>query len=276
MISPLTMLLPAVIVSPSTPAPAPRPFSSMSGVPANPGSVVPSIVTGSVTGGSGDAGAIVWAPPPGMLKVIRSAPRWALAALIAARRVHAATVQVAAPGSSVELTTKESGGMVGVGVSVLVAVAMGTGVLVDVGVLVAVGTTVFVAVDTSTGVLVDVGVLVLVAVGVLVTVGVAVAVGVGVGNSGALNPATARMRLLPVSAMYSTPPAVIASPFGWLSPAPSPIRRHPERGDAPTVWMTPPATRRTVVRGRDKDPPLPSSVSRAGAASTNVAGRRRR
>ena len=42
------------------------------GVPANPGCVVPSRTTGSVIGGRMDAGTIVWTPAPGMSNAIVS------------------------------------------------------------------------------------------------------------------------------------------------------------------------------------------------------------
>lgn len=63
--------------------PALVPLSRMSGEPAKPGCVVASIVTGSVTDGSADVGAMVCAPPPPMLKSMTSAP--ALASRIAWR-----------------------------------------------------------------------------------------------------------------------------------------------------------------------------------------------
>ena len=72
--SPRTVELPAVIARPSTaPVPVAAPLSSTSGWPlVNPGSVVPSIVTGSVTAGSAEAGEIVWTPELAIAKAIRS------------------------------------------------------------------------------------------------------------------------------------------------------------------------------------------------------------
>jgi hypothetical protein len=83
MTSPETTLLPAMILRPSTFAPAWDPFSSMMGLPLKPGWVEPSIVTGSETVGKAVEGVIVWSPEPGMLKTIVSAPGWALASRIA-------------------------------------------------------------------------------------------------------------------------------------------------------------------------------------------------
>src|SRR5437773_6288123 len=80
--SPRTVLLPAVILIPFV-GPALAPFSSMIGLPANPGWVVPSMVTGSVIVGRKNASIIVCTPAPGMLKTIVSAPGLALASRIA-------------------------------------------------------------------------------------------------------------------------------------------------------------------------------------------------
>jgi len=50
MISPRTVLRPAARMRPLAPGPARNPLSSMSGAPANPGCVEPSIRTGTVMG----------------------------------------------------------------------------------------------------------------------------------------------------------------------------------------------------------------------------------
>src|SRR4028118_614716 len=69
---PCTVLLPAATVKPFTPAPALMPLSSIIGVPAYPGWVVPSIMTDWVMVGKAEEGAIVWAPPFPILKRIVS------------------------------------------------------------------------------------------------------------------------------------------------------------------------------------------------------------
>ena len=62
---PRTVLPPALIVNPSTPlTPALVPFNSMIGVPAKPGCVVPSMITGLVIVGKALVGAIVCKPLP--------------------------------------------------------------------------------------------------------------------------------------------------------------------------------------------------------------------
>src|SRR4030095_9354113 len=83
MTNPDTTLFPAVILRPSAFAPALEPSSSMIGLPVKPGWVEPSIVTGSESVGKAVEGVMVWDPEPGTLKVILSAPRWALASRIA-------------------------------------------------------------------------------------------------------------------------------------------------------------------------------------------------
>src|SRR6516165_9438277 len=92
--------------------PADAPDSSISGDPAYPGCVEPSIVTGAVKAGSGEPGAIVCTPAPAMLKPIE-VPELASANPIAARSVqtpfpvavsHTPGVPSQAP-SPVELTT---------------------------------------------------------------------------------------------------------------------------------------------------------------------------
>jgi hypothetical protein len=104
--SPRTTLLPALISKPPamTPAkfPAFTPFISMRGVPAKPGWVVPSIVTGSVTMGSGDCGAMVCGPLP-MPKLMMSTPALTFASRIAWRNEPE-------PLSLVLVTTKVTGG----------------------------------------------------------------------------------------------------------------------------------------------------------------------
>jgi hypothetical protein len=57
----------------------------MSGVPANPGCVVPSIVSGSVMAGNGEPTKRNWMPVPGILKFIVSGPEIAFASVIACR-----------------------------------------------------------------------------------------------------------------------------------------------------------------------------------------------
>src|SRR5262249_6462913 len=76
--NPRAVLLPPLMVNPFTPDPALLPFNSMIGVPANPGCVVPSMVTGPVMVGKADSGAMVCTPEP-MAKVIVSGPGFALA-----------------------------------------------------------------------------------------------------------------------------------------------------------------------------------------------------
>ena len=88
--SPFTVLLPAVIDSPFTCAPAFVPSSSIIGVPAKSGSLVPSIITGSVIVGRALPGLMVCGPAPAMLKLIVSVPARALASSMAARNVHTA------------------------------------------------------------------------------------------------------------------------------------------------------------------------------------------
>src|SRR4029453_14033407 len=83
MTNPDTTLFPAVILRPSAFAPALEPSSSMIGLPVNPGWVEPSIVTESEITGNAVEGLIVWGPGPGILKMILSAPRWALESRIA-------------------------------------------------------------------------------------------------------------------------------------------------------------------------------------------------
>ena len=71
--------------------PRPVPFSSTSGTPVKPGSVVPSIVTGCVIAGRAESRLIVWTPDAPRLNVIRFA--WAVSVFeleIARRRVLAA------------------------------------------------------------------------------------------------------------------------------------------------------------------------------------------
>src|SRR5581483_4681441 len=76
-------------VRPSVLAPAAPPSTVISGSPANPGCVLPSIVADSVIAGSRVAGAIVCAPEP-IENAIRSSPADAFASWIAARSVHGA------------------------------------------------------------------------------------------------------------------------------------------------------------------------------------------
>ena len=78
-----TRLFPALIVSALLKMLGQDPLSSMTGVPAKPGCVVPSIVTGSVIVGSVLMRLIVNGPAPGMLKEIKSAPGVSLASRMA-------------------------------------------------------------------------------------------------------------------------------------------------------------------------------------------------
>ena len=80
--SPLIVVPGAVTISPSAEG-AFNPFTSMIGLPAKPGWVVPSMVTESVIAGSSENTSNVCWPPPPMLKVIRSAPALAFASMIA-------------------------------------------------------------------------------------------------------------------------------------------------------------------------------------------------
>src|SRR5258708_4416640 len=61
---------PLATVRPSAPAPALLPSITTSGVPENPVSVEPSIVTLAVIAGNGDRGSIVCGPVPGRSNVI--------------------------------------------------------------------------------------------------------------------------------------------------------------------------------------------------------------
>ena len=89
MTSPRTVLPPARMVNPNACAPATLlPSNSIIGVPAKPGWVVPSMVTGSVMNGRNEPGVIVCTPPPPMLKLITSTPALALACSMAARSVQ--------------------------------------------------------------------------------------------------------------------------------------------------------------------------------------------
>jgi len=79
---------PEVMTSnPSAPVPAPDPFKTTSGVPENPGCVVPSITTAYVIGGRADKGVIVCDPvPTANLMVYVPDPGYASALRIAWRR----------------------------------------------------------------------------------------------------------------------------------------------------------------------------------------------
>ena len=103
MTRPVIVLDPAVMSRPSTPVPAAAPLSTMIGAPANPGCVVPSIVTGSVIVGSADVTAIVFAPEPIENRIV-SGPGFALAAWIASRSVQLAALQTPSSVSAAELT----------------------------------------------------------------------------------------------------------------------------------------------------------------------------
>ena len=80
------------------------------------------MLTGTVSAGRAEAGAMVGTPPPGMSKVIAWGPGWRFASWMAARRVHwspgvvgstSQTLAAAAAGgsasSAVEFTTMETG-----------------------------------------------------------------------------------------------------------------------------------------------------------------------
>src|SRR5260370_37979602 len=99
--SPLTVLAPALIANPFPLVWVAS--SAIIGLPAKPGWVVPSMITGSVIVGSADAGAIVCTPAPAILKAMKSGPGVAFARASAPRRVHLAASQDES--SSVELTT---------------------------------------------------------------------------------------------------------------------------------------------------------------------------
>ena len=94
MTRPLTLTVLPVMTRPLAPAPAADPFSSTSStallptpseLTAAPGCVYPSMLTGSVTPGSGDCGVMVRTPVPGMLKVMSSGPGFAFASRMAWR-----------------------------------------------------------------------------------------------------------------------------------------------------------------------------------------------
>src|ERR1700741_2758189 len=94
MINPRTVLFPAWITSPFTLVPAELPSNSIIGVPGKSGWVVPSMMTGLVMVGSGEVGRMERTPLPGILKVIVSIAAFALAALIASRRLQWVVLQV--------------------------------------------------------------------------------------------------------------------------------------------------------------------------------------
>ena len=105
-----------MIASPSVLSGAEPPLSSTSGCPAKPGCVVPSIVTGSLIVGSGEAGAIVCTSEPGIANEIVFAPGAAFACSIAARSVQwpvpssqTWSIRLASPPSPVESTTYADG-----------------------------------------------------------------------------------------------------------------------------------------------------------------------
>ena len=95
--------------SPLVPLGAAEPSISMIGVPAKPGCVVPSIITGSVIAGRADVGEIVFAPDPIENRIV-STPAAALAALIASRSVQLAALQSPSSVSALELTVKVAAG----------------------------------------------------------------------------------------------------------------------------------------------------------------------
>ena len=110
MTRPRSKQLLVVMRKPSVEAGVPVPFNSISGAPAKPGCVVPSMVSGSVIAGSRLMGNSVSPEPPPMLKSITSTPAAAFASVIAWRNEPApvsfvtVTVKVAAcasPGSKV-------------------------------------------------------------------------------------------------------------------------------------------------------------------------------
>ena len=75
--------------SPIAPVPAFVPSIWMTGVPAEFGSVVPSIVTGCVSVGSAESRSMVCTPLPGMLKLMAFGPLAAFELMIAWRRLPA-------------------------------------------------------------------------------------------------------------------------------------------------------------------------------------------
>src|SRR5438445_3066736 len=82
--SPRTVLLPARMDKPFPPPDTRLPLSSMTGESVKPGCVVPSMISASVTKGSGESGLMACAPEP-MLKAITSGPGRAFASRIAWR-----------------------------------------------------------------------------------------------------------------------------------------------------------------------------------------------
>src|SRR2546428_9164302 len=97
--NPRTVEFPALITKPCTVPEARDPFSSIIGVPAKPGCVVPSIITGRVIVGRAEVGLIVNGPGPGRLNTIVLVPPPALESRIACRKEPG-------PPSSVLVTVK--------------------------------------------------------------------------------------------------------------------------------------------------------------------------
>ena len=97
MISPRTVEFPPVIVRAVPLGTLVRSSSIFGAAAGAPGCVVPSMVTGSVIGGSDasvPSSVIVCRPPAPMLKWIASGPGLAFAAAIASRRVQSAALHV--------------------------------------------------------------------------------------------------------------------------------------------------------------------------------------
>src|SRR5215467_8232089 len=86
MTSPRTVLFPPKMSSPFALGPALDPLIWMIGRPLKFVWVVPSMVTGSVIEGNGEAGLIVYGFVPGILKLITSAPGVLFASMIACRK----------------------------------------------------------------------------------------------------------------------------------------------------------------------------------------------
>src|SRR5438445_11253381 len=99
MVRPRTVLLPAVMTKPVLLVPALVPLISISGEAAYPGSLAPSIKSGSEMAGRAESSAMVLTPAPAMLNRTVSAPGAALASRMACRRLPA-------PLSAVAVTVK--------------------------------------------------------------------------------------------------------------------------------------------------------------------------
>src|SRR3954447_364185 len=114
MTNPRIVVVPPMTVRPLPATPAARPLSSTIGTPAYPGCVVASMTTLVVTAGSGNCGAIVNGPSPGMSKPIVAC------GVLSASRI--AWRSDPGPLSAVFVTRNETGPVVGT-VTVTVAAA---------------------------------------------------------------------------------------------------------------------------------------------------------